>query len=274
MFRILRSICPIVVLLMINAALSAKSPKPAAGPVAPLINAHAHNDYEHDRPLLDALEHCFTSIEADVFLVEGQLLVAHNFVDVSNERTLEKLYLQPLQQIASANHGRIHKDGPTITLLIDIKTNGKSTYAALDELLKKYDSIVSATMDGKHLEKAVTVIISGDRPVLEIEKYEPRRAGIDGRLSDLDSDKSADLLPLISDNWTNHFRYRGVGTIPNAEREKLQSIVARAHDKGRRIRFWATPESPELWLELRAAGVDLIGTDDLEKLSTFLRSSK
>ena len=128
--------------------------------------------------------------------------------------------------------------------------------------------------DGKHTEKAVTVIISGDRPIFEIEKSEPRRAGIDGRLSDLDSEKSADLLPLISDNWTNHFRYRGVGVMPNAEREKLQSIVARAHDKGRRIRFWATPESPELWLELRAAGVDLIGTDDLEKLSAFLRSSK
>ena len=274
MVRILRSICPLVMLLLINAALSAQLPELAAGSVSPLVNAHAHNDYEHDRPLLDALEHGFTSIEADVFLVEEQLLVAHNLIDVSRERTLEKLYLQPLQQLASANNGRIYKDGPTITLLIDIKTNGKSAYAALDDLLKKYDAIVSVTTGGKHTEKAVTVIISGDRPVLEIEKSEPRLAGIDGRLSDLDSEKSADLLPLISDNWTNHFRYRGVGVMPNAEREKLQSIVARAHDKGRRIRFWATPESPELWLELRAAGVDLIGTDDLEKLSAFLRSSK
>ena len=62
--------------------------------------------------------------------------------------------------------------------------------------------------------------------------------------------------------------------MPEAEREKLNGIVARAHAKGRRVRFWATPESPVIWQELKTAGVDLIGTDDLEKLSKFLRSSK
>ena len=118
----------------------------------------------------------------------------------------------------------------------------------------------------------MTVIISGDRPIQEIENSKPRRAGIDGRVADLDSDKPAALLPLISDNWTNHFRYRGVGSMPDTEREKLHDMVERAHARGRRIRFWATPETPLLWQELKAAGVDLLGTDDLEKLSTFLRS--
>lgn len=60
--------------------------------------------------------------------------------------------------------------------------------------------------------------------------------------------------------------------MPDAERVKLRDMVTRAHSKGRRIRFWATPETPLLWQELKAAGVDLIGTDELEKLSTFLRS--
>ena len=32
----------------------------------PLARAHAHNDYEHPRPLRDALDHGFTSVEADV----------------------------------------------------------------------------------------------------------------------------------------------------------------------------------------------------------------
>ena len=267
-----RPICTLVVLSLVSAAMNAQGPDAAATSAAPLANAHAHNDYEHDRPLLDALGQGFTSIEADVFLVEGQLLVAHNLINVSKDRTLENLYLQPLQEHAKKNDGRVYKDGPTVTLLVDIKTNGKAAYAAIDQLLAKYESIVSVTTDGKHTEKAVTVIISGDRPIQEIEKSEPRRAGIDGRLSELDSDKSADLLPLISDNWTTHFRYRGVGEMPDAEREKLQGFVARAHAKGRRVRFWATPESSELWHELRAAGVDLIGTDHLEKLSKFLRS--
>jgi hypothetical protein len=33
----------------------------SATAVEPLPRAHAHNDYEHERPLLDALDHGFTS---------------------------------------------------------------------------------------------------------------------------------------------------------------------------------------------------------------------
>ena len=43
-----------------------------------LTNAHAHNDYEHTHPLADALEQGFCSIEADIHLVNGKLLVAHD----------------------------------------------------------------------------------------------------------------------------------------------------------------------------------------------------
>ena len=64
--------------------------------VVPLPQAHAHNDYEHARPLFDALDHGFCSIEADIWLVDDQLLVAHDFDKVSPERTLQGLYLDPL----------------------------------------------------------------------------------------------------------------------------------------------------------------------------------
>ena len=272
MNRVFRSVCTVVVISLVSSALNAQAPDNPIASSTPLANAHAHNDYEHDRPLLDALDQGFTSIEADVFLVEGQLLVAHNLWDVSKERSLERLYLQPLQERATVNNGRVYKDGPTVTLLVDIKANGAAAYAALHALLAQYDSLVSSTEDARYIEKAVTVIISGDRPIREIEDSNPRRAGIDGRVADLDSDKPAALLPLISENWTSHFRYRGVGSMPEVERKKLHDMVARAHSRGRRIRFWATPENPVLWKELRDSGVDLIGTDELAKLSDFLRS--
>jgi hypothetical protein len=51
----------------------------AAAPV-PLTRAHAHNDYLHARPLFDALDHGFCSVEADVWLVDGKLLVAQRFL--------------------------------------------------------------------------------------------------------------------------------------------------------------------------------------------------
>jgi hypothetical protein len=44
-----------------------------AGPAepVPLTRAHAHNDYLHARPLFDALDHGFCSVEADVWGVNG-----------------------------------------------------------------------------------------------------------------------------------------------------------------------------------------------------------
>jgi hypothetical protein len=62
--------------LLALVALGAGAAEPDS--VIPLVNAHAHNDYEHDRPLFDALDHGFCSVEADIHLVDGQLLVAHN----------------------------------------------------------------------------------------------------------------------------------------------------------------------------------------------------
>ena len=80
-----------------------------AGSVVPLIHTHAHNDYEHKRPLFDALDHGFCSVEADVFLERDQLLVGHTTQDLQPERTLEKLYLDPLRERVRANNGRVYR---------------------------------------------------------------------------------------------------------------------------------------------------------------------
>ena len=60
-----------------HAPLARSNPSPSKTAEAPLAGAHAHNDYEHPRPLLDALSHGFQSVEADIFLIDDQLLVAH-----------------------------------------------------------------------------------------------------------------------------------------------------------------------------------------------------
>src|SRR5690242_14417672 len=78
----------------------------------PLIHAHAHNDYEHQRPLFDALSHGFCSVEADIYTTNSQLLVAHNIKDVKPERTLQALYLDPLRKLAKKHHGKIYGDEP------------------------------------------------------------------------------------------------------------------------------------------------------------------
>jgi hypothetical protein len=61
--------------------------------------------------------------------------------------------------------------------------------------------------------------------------------------------------------------------MPADEKAKLRDLVGRAHHEGRQVRFWATPEKPELWMELQAADVDWINTDRLEQLREYLTSN-
>src|SRR5258705_8249661 len=89
-----------VLLSVATAVTLASAPAEAHGRpgVKPLPQAHAHNDYEHARPLFDALDQGFCSVEADIFLVEGGLLVAHNPQKVKPEPTLQAPFLHPLPQ--------------------------------------------------------------------------------------------------------------------------------------------------------------------------------
>jgi hypothetical protein len=237
----------------------------------PLERAHAHNDYLHARPLLDALAQGFMSVEADVFLIDGKLLVAHTRRELDPARTLEALYLDPLRKRIQEGGGAVYPGGGPFHLLIDFKSPGEPTYRALAKVLAQYSDIISSVRDGKVERKAVEVSVSGNRPIGLMAAEPLRFAGIDGRLTDLDSDAPSHLMPLVSDNWATHFQWRGAGPLEPEERKKLADAVEKAHAGGRKIRFWATPDRVEAWRELDAAGVDLINTDDLAGLAAFLR---
>lgn len=247
----------------------------AAEPTVPLARAHAHNDYEHPRPLHDALAHGFTSVEADIWLKDGALLVAHDEVDLRPERTLQALYLDPLRELAGSHRGSIYPTAAPLTLLIDIKTDGETTYRALDEVLTAYDDLLTTFRDGRVEPEAVTAIVSGNRPRATMQAQALRHAGYDGRMPDLGQGASATFMPLISDNWTKTFTWAGGGPMPADERAKLAGIVERAHADGQKVRFWATPDAPgpardAVWRALVEAGVDHINTDDLAGLRAFL----
>ncbi|MFH8886169.1 phosphatidylinositol-specific phospholipase C/glycerophosphodiester phosphodiesterase family protein [Streptomyces californicus] len=243
----------------------------------PLRHAHAHNDYLHPRPLHDALAHGFTSVEADVFLVDGELLVAHEPATLDPARTLASLYLDPLAALVRAARGSVHPHHRApLQLLVDLKADGVAAYRELDRQLRRH-SYVTRYRYGRVRAGAVTVVISGDRAArAPMEAQGDRVAFYDGRLDDLGTPAPATFAPLVSANWTQSFDWLGAGPFPRAERDRLRTLVATAHREGRRIRFWATPDLPgperdAVWTELLAAGVDHLNTDDLAGLEAFLR---
>ncbi len=260
-------------LILLIAVLSAGCLQLPAAP-GPLIHAHSHNDYEHPRPLLDALDHGFCGVEADIYLVNGQLLVAHDRDKVKAERTLQALYLDPLRQRVKQNGGRVFANGPEFSLLIDLKSDWKTIYPILRTVLANYADILTTFRDGAKQTNAVTVIISGSRALEMFNGETIRYAGYDGLLTDLDSTMPATLIPWVSADWKKPFTWRGQGTMPEAEQRKLGEIVAKAHAQGRRVRFWGAPDNENFWRTMRAANVDLINTDNLAGLEKFLRGEK
>ena len=164
----------------------------------------------------------------------------------------------------------MYKDGPPFCLLIDVKTEATKTYAELDRVLADYADILTVTRDGRTQRKAVTVVVSGNGDRDAVARQVVRYAAIDGRPADLDSDAPTDLLPWISASWPSLIKWDGTGAMPDVERASLREVVGKAHKRGRMVRFWATPERPEVWKELVGADVDLINTDMLAELRSFL----
>ncbi|MGV3617706.1 MAG: glycerophosphodiester phosphodiesterase family protein [Fimbriimonas sp.] len=247
----------------------------------PMARAHAHNDYAHPRPLLDALDQGFASVEADIFLVDGELRVGHDRKDLQPGRTLEKLYLDPLLERVRRHGGTVHPWPGEFTLLVDIKSDGAKVYAELSKRLERYREMLSSRdpfkfrpLAAPHVTKrAVTVVLSGDRPIQQLD--EPRRhwAFLDGRLNETNLANSflAEFMPLVSDAYGGQFKWNGQGEMPVPERFKLRQLADKLHASGHRFRLWGAPDTEDAWREFYDAGVDHINTDRLAPLAEFLR---
>lgn len=253
---------PVLVLALLAAGLHAANP---ASPVA-----HAHNDYEHARPLHDALARGFGSVEADIWLVDGALLVAHDRKALRPERTLQALYLDPLRERARALGGRVQPGRDGFTLLVDVKSAAGPTYAALHAVLAGYAELLTEFRGVARTARAVTVIISGNRDEAALRAQTVRFAALDGRKVHLDSDAPAELVPWISENWRTLSTWNWAGPMPAEVRTTLGDWVAKAHARGRLLRFWNVPDTPVVWAQLADAGVDIIGADDLGALQAFV----
>lgn len=244
----------------------------AAAQTVPLPHAHAHNDYHQPRPLLDALAHGFTSVEADVLLIQDELYVGHDMPEgVHQLPTLREAYLEPLRRIVHNRRGKVYPDYEGhFYLMLDIKTDAEATYAVLKTQLEEYKEMLSRYSDGQIQQGAVTVFLSGNRPIQTVQQEKSRLVGIDGRPGDLGKDYPPELMPVVSQHYFQVIQWDGKGAIPAQEFQTLSALAAKVHLEGKKLRLWASPENENVWKTLRRAEVDLINTDDLAGLRTYL----
>ena len=134
--------------------------------------------------MFDAIEWGCVSVEADVWHFDGELYVGHTLAALSEHRTLQSLYIHPLAHLlgrlgsvegskACLGHG-VFDQAPeqTLVLLVDLKTEGRDTFQALQQHLQPLREMGCLSYwDGqKFNSREVTVVGTGNTPLDAITK--------------------------------------------------------------------------------------------------------
>lgn len=203
-------------------------------------------------------------MEADIWLKEGELYVAHDAQGMRSDRTLSSLYLDPLLGKVRSNNGRVYaREGQSLQLLIDIKSSARETVNKLQEVLERYPELIG--------NKGIEFVISGNRPPSAEWSMLPYYVYVDGRPNEQYDASALKKVKLISQSFFMYSRWSGKGAIPPAEKAAMKQVVDAAHASGKRFRFWASPDTPESWKLLIELGVDHINTDKVAELADALK---
>lgn len=225
---------------------------------------HSHNDYEQAFPFWLAWRQGFGSIEADIFLDQGELIVGHDPEQVKQRRTLDSLYLRPLLQCLQQNGGYVYADkSRQLQLMIDIKTAAIPTLDKLVQVLQNYPPLTTSP--------SVKIVISGNRPEPASFASYPDWIRFDGDLQKTYTAEQLTRIEMLSDNFARYSKWNGKGRLPESEQDTLQQLIKKVHTAGKKIRFWNSPDIMNSWYAYMRLGIDYINTDDINGISTFLQ---
>lgn len=235
------------------------------------LNAHSHNDYANKVPFWLAYNRHFGSIEADIWAVGSQLLVAHSESEIRSYLTLDSLYIRPVVNLFRQNNGRPWADcSSSFQLLIDLKTATEPTLSMLIEELKKYPDVFDPNVN----VYAVHIVITGNRPDPSGFKNYPEFIFFDGVLGQNYSEQELKRVPLFSENLKKIISWNGEGNIIETERKRLENIIDSVHVLNKKIRFWNAPDNENAWDTFINMNIDYINTDHIEELADYLNNRR
>ena len=224
----------------------------------PLI--HSHNDYHKPLPLRNALNNKAFSVEADVYLVNKELRVAHERNELPTAPLLQSLYLQPIIELFKKHQGRISNDKDYApVLMIDIKDNGEVVIEELIKLLAPHRSVFDRSVN----KRAVQIVISGDRSAISKWSSYPAYIFFDGRPNEYYDSIAMKRVAFISDSYANYIRSK------DSVELNIKQLAQKIHNMNKLLRLWAIPDDPQSWNWLNNVGIDIINTDKVEECRKY-----
>lgn len=248
--------------LLLAAGLFAAAAAAAQRPI--LI--HSHNDYTRRAPFWQAYAQQVYSIEADLFLRDGQLLVGHDLEDLDPKMTFEALYVEPLVALYDRNGGRAWRGSDEeLQLMIELKSATRPTLDAVVALLGRWPEVFDTRVN----PHAVRIAITGNVPAPADFGRWPEYILFDGAW---DADYTPDQLAriaLVSTNFRNYSSWNGKGSIIPSELVRVREVIDRAHAMGKPVRFWNAPEGTTVYYTFYDLGIDYLNTDRPETAAAF-----
>ncbi len=252
----LKAIMPIAVLALVLVSCN-RSAKDFT-----VADAHSHNDYKNSIPFYRAYKAGFGSIEADVFAVNGQLMVAHEEKEITPSRSLVLMYINPLIEKLKQDTAR------KLRLLIEIKKDYTITLPLVMEELKP----LSQYFDYPGHPGRLSIVMTGAVPPGSVMLNYPAWLNFDVDHVDGFTKQQLTKIGLVSVPFSRYSKWNGTGEINQQDVSRLNGIIDSAHAIGKKIRFWDTPDNPTSWKELIKLNSDVIGTDHINELADFFNN--
>ena len=281
------------------------------------LGCHSHNDYWRRVPLYSALQAGCIGVEADVWLYDNELYVGHTSAALTSRRTLQSMYIDPLlrileqqnpitpfhRTISNPPHGVFDTDPEqSLILLIDFKTDGATTWPAVEAQLQPFrDRGYLTYFNGTELVPGpITVVGTGntpfnlvtanttyrdiffDAPLDKLVDNESENlsgfptwqtGGLGQGLSGMPESITAETFNLTNSYYASVSFKKAIGFpwpfhFSDKQMDLIRTHVRVAHQHGLKVRYWGLPGWPlslrnHIWRILVQEGVDMLNVDDL-----------
>jgi hypothetical protein len=248
------------------------------------VPCHSHNDYTRPMPLFSALKAGCIGVEADVWLIDEELHVAHTKPKVTHDRTLRSLYVVPLVGLLEEQnpakdqplHGVFETDPDQgLVLLIDFKTNGAEALPyVISHLSPLRDRGYLTHWNGVEVVNGpITAVATGnapfdlltanstyrdifyDAPLELMEDGEPRplhrvRREDEGQgYSGTPGVVGPDTFNPSNSYYASVSYEKSIGFpwhlyITSKQLDRIRAQINGAHRRGLKVRYWSTPSWP------------------------------